>query len=135
MDLHLDDLDSGQNSVVHGADAGRVERVPLRAAGAVAAEMGEDPIDVLKVDVEGCEVQVLESLGPERLARVKVLHVEYDHRSARRRIEDLLRETHELLYATNNLLDQGECTYVSKAVADHPDVGEALASILRRAWT
>lgn len=39
------------------------EPVQLRAAGAWAAEQGIDRIDVLKVDVEGCEIEVLTSLG------------------------------------------------------------------------
>ena len=110
------------------------ERVPLRAAGAVAVELGDDPIDVLKVDVEGCEVQVLESLGPDRLASVKVLYVEYDHRDARRRIEELLAATHELCYSSMLLLDQGEVVYVHRTFADHPALHDDLSAILRRSW-
>ncbi|MCB0977141.1 MAG: FkbM family methyltransferase [Acidimicrobiales bacterium] len=134
LDLYSGD-DSGQNSIHPGSgDKKVVEQIDLRAAGDVAASLGDVPIDVLKVDVEGCEVQVLESLGPGRIAAAKVIYVEYDHRSARRRIEELLLPTHELYYASLLLLDQGESVYVARSLVDHPDATEHLADILRRAW-
>jgi len=92
------------------------EPVQLRAGGAWAAEQGIRRIDVLKVDVEGCEVDVLESLVP-LLATVKVLYVEYDSRAARREVARLVGATHEL-YTGVMFLDQGECVYLRKDLAD-----------------
>jgi FkbM family methyltransferase len=126
---------SGQHSVHRPDDGGEfVERVQLRTAGAVAAELGDVPIDVLKLDVEGCEVEVLESLGPDRLAQVKVLYVEYDHRSSRRRIEQLLGDTHDLFYSSMLLLDQGEMMWLSQDLSDHPDAHALLVDIVRASW-
>src|SRR5665213_2432569 len=53
------------------------EPVELRAAGPWVAAQGIERIDVLKIDVEGCEVDVLESLAG-LLPTVKVLYIEYD---------------------------------------------------------
>jgi hypothetical protein len=83
------------------------------------------------VDVEGCEVQVLEGLA-SLLPTVKVLYVEYDSRVARRAIDSLLAPTHELYLAMLMALDQGECMYVRKDLADHPQAVERLRAIFSR---
>jgi hypothetical protein len=92
------------------------EPVQLRAAGPWAAEHGIDRIDILKVDVELCEVPVLESLAP-LLPTVKVLYVEYGSRQIRRDIARLVDPTHEL-YAGVMFLDQGECVYLGRDLVD-----------------
>jgi hypothetical protein len=86
------------------------ELVQVQAASTWAAENEIDRIDVLKVDVEGCEVEVLTSLA-HLLPTVKVLYVEYDSRSARRAVERLVDHTHEL-YSGKMFLDQGECIFL-----------------------
>ena len=121
--------DLGQSSLVDAGDDAGSESVSVRAAGAWAAEAGIDAIDVLKIDVEGLEVAVLESLG-DLVAGVKALYVEYDDRAARRRIEELLAPTHEL-YLGMVFLDQGECTYLrSDLVVDRAPAREHLRSLL-----
>jgi hypothetical protein len=107
------------------------EYVELRSSGSWAAEQGLDHIDILKVDVEGCELDVLTSLAP-LLPTVKVLFVEYDGRQARRDIDHLLAPTHELYLARMLLLDQGECLYLRKDLADHPGAVERLCEIFAR---
>jgi FkbM family methyltransferase len=105
------------------------EQIQIRAAGPWAAEQGLTSIDVLKVDVEGCEVEVLESLGA-LLPTVKVLYVEYDSRVARRSIDALLADTHEL-YIGLTFLDQGEIVYLRKdLVVD----GAVARAHLRELW-
>lgn len=118
--------DTGMSSVFpaeHRLDAG--EAIALRAAGGWVAEEGIDAVDIVKLDVEGCEVDVLRSLVPV-LPTVKVLYVEYDSRAARREIEDILRPTHEL-YTGKLLLDQGEITYLRRDLAELPEAGLHLA--------
>lgn len=130
--LHVDADDLGQASIVAPEDgSGVVEAVQLRAAGAWAVEHGIDSIDVLKVDVEGCELEVLTSLLP-LLPTVKVLYVEYDHRSARRALDHLLEPTHELYLGVMLTLDQGECAYLRKDLADHHDAIPRLREIFAR---
>lgn len=135
-ELELYEGDESILASVHrrSVNADASERVPLRAAGGVAAAL-DVPIDLLKVDVEGCEVHVLESLGPERLGQVQVLYVEYDDRAARRRIEDLVRETHELYFGSLLALDQGEVIYVRNDLAEQPEASEHLVELLRARWT
>jgi hypothetical protein len=91
------------------------EPVALRAGGAWAADHGIDRIDILKVDVEGAEIEVLSGLAP-LLPTVKVLFVEYDSREARRELGRLLDATHEL-YTGMMFLDQGECIYLGADLA------------------
>ena len=131
--LYLDAGDIGQASVLAPTgDGHHTEQVEIRSAAGWAAEAGIGQIDILKVDVEGCEVKVLEGLA-DLLPTVKVLYVEYDSRVARRAIEALLAPTHELYLAMLMALDQGECMYVRKDVADHPLAVDRLRAIFSRA--
>ena len=104
------------------------EIVDLRDAGDWARSQGLARIDVMKLDVEGCEVEVLESLK-DLIPTIQVLYVEYDSRQARRRIDDLLRDTHELYLAMMMALDQGECIYLRKDLAEAIDAEAELRKI------
>lgn len=114
--------DSGTGSIIprEGVNLDVCETVDLRDAATWADTNNIDRIDVLKLDVEGVEVEVLERLV-SLLPTMKVLYVEYDSRQARRRIDDLLRDTHELYFGMLQALDQGESLYLRKDLADHPD--------------
>lgn len=129
--LYKGDGDSGFSSVFRGAyNLEESEQVGLRSAAGWAAEAGLNRIDVLKLDVEGCEVEVLRSLQP-LLPTVKVLYVEYDSRSARREIEALLAPTHDLYFSQMQFLDQGEVLYVRSDVADLPEANGFLEAHFR----
>ena len=128
MPLYQGDSDSGMSSLEASEWATEShETVTVRSAGGWAAEHGVDRIDVMKLDVEGSEVDVLESLG-SLLATVKVLYVEYDSRRARRDIDRILEPTHDL-YSGKVLLDQGELVYLSKREANRPEAMDHLRSI------
>jgi FkbM family methyltransferase len=115
--LYKGDGDTILGSVVRrGVNLDEHELVELRDGGAWAAAEGIARVEVLKVDVELCEVDVLEGLQ-HLLPTVKVLYVEYDSRVTRRGVAELVRDTHEL-YAGTFLLDQGECVYVRRDLAD-----------------
>jgi FkbM family methyltransferase len=126
--------DIGQSSVFkRSSNLQEEEPIELRAAGPWAKERGIDRIDVLKVDVEGCEIDVLRSLG-DLLPTVKLLYVEYDSRHARRELNRILDETHDL-YAGKMFLDQGECVYLRRDVAALDAATERLRHQLERALT
>lgn len=108
------------------------DEVALRSAGAWVAEQGIGRIDLLKVDVEGCEVEVLSSLA-SLLPAVKALYVEYDLRRNRRDIDALVRETHEL-YIGRVLLDQGELVYLRADLAEITAATDFQAELLRRSF-
>lgn len=126
-----DDIGRASISVGDGPRPERAEPVRLRSAAGWVAENHVDRIDILKLDVEGCELSVLESLRP-LLPTVQVLYVEYDSRSARRSIDRLLEPTHELFLAMLMALDQGECLYLRRDLADHPDAIDRLRAIFGR---
>jgi FkbM family methyltransferase len=123
--LYRGDDDLGLASVIRReVNLDEYEPVELYAGGAWAARHGIERIDILKIDVEGSEVEVLEGLA-DLLPTVKVLFVEYDSRRARRRIGQLLDATHEL-YVGKQFLDQGECTYLRADLAELEAATEAL---------
>ncbi len=132
--LYKGDGDTGLGSVFRREqNLAESEPVELRAAGPWAAEHGIERIDVLKIDVEGLEVDVLRSLS-SLIPTVKVLYFEYDSRAARRDIDLLLEETHEL-YKGLVFLDQGECIYVRKDLAALDAANEHLLELIRIHWT
>jgi len=127
--LYKGDGDIGQSSVFRrSVNLDEHEPIRLRAAGQWARDHGIDRIDVLKVDVEGCEVDVVDSLR-EFLPTVKVLYLEYDSREARKALNRILDDTHDL-YVGMMLLDQGECVYLRKDVADLDAATERLRAQL-----
>jgi len=127
--LYRGDDDLGKASLFRrDVNLDESEPVELRAGGAWAVEHGIQRIDILKVDVEGCEIEVLEGLAG-LLPTVKVLFVEYDSRHDRKALGRLLDATHEL-YIGKQFLDQGECTYLRADLAEL----DAATDQLRRAF-
>lgn len=101
------------------------ETVTLRSFASWLDEHEISEIDVLKVDVEGCEVEVLAGLG-SRLGTVDVVYVEYDSSDARRQIDRLFEGTHELCFG-EMYLARGEGIYLSKRIADDADAQKSLS--------
>lgn len=129
--LYKGENDSGMGSVFkRTGNLDESEQVQLRVGGDWAGEHGIERVDVLKVDVEGCEVDVIEGLAG-LLPTVKILYVEYDSRHARRDLERMLDETHEL-YAGMAFLDQGECVYLRKDLADLDAAREHVEKLMMR---
>jgi FkbM family methyltransferase len=97
--LHLHPWNSGENSLKADANT-PVEtiRVPVKDAATVLRQIGLSYIDILKIDTEGCEVEILESLQPY-LPYVGIVMVEYHSEKDRRSIDHRL-ETH-LLFDAN----------------------------------
>jgi FkbM family methyltransferase len=128
--LYFGDGDSITGSVHRrAANVDASELVELRAGGPWARAHGVDRIDILKVDVEGSETEVVSSLHHLR-PTVKVLYLEYDSRAARRALAALVEPTHEL-YLGMMYLDQGECIYLRRDVADDPRSTERPVEHLR----
>jgi FkbM family methyltransferase len=116
-ELFLGDGDSILGSIVRrDVNLDDHETVTLRHGGAWAVANNIDRIDLLKVDVELCEVDVLEGLA-DLLPTVKVLYIEYGTRVMRREIHARMIASH-VLYAADLFLDQGECIYVRRDIAN-----------------
>jgi FkbM family methyltransferase len=120
--------DTGLASIVQASwHRDSSEMVTIRSASTWAQEQGIDRVDVLKVDVELCEYEVLSSLAA-LLPSVKVVYFEYGSRQIRRSIERLLDPTHDL-YLGKMSLDQGECIYLRRDLADRDGAKERLWAI------
>lgn len=100
--------------VVPGATMVR-QPVPVRDAGRVWDELGMDEVDVLKIDAEGSEVPILQSLG-ERLSRTRIVMAEFHTRADRRRIDAILAG-HDLFATRMVSADLGVVKYLHADLA------------------
>ncbi len=109
-DIHIHGANTGQNSVKN-CNAGFVgnETINLKDAGRTYDRLGLSRLDVLKIDTEGCEVEILESLGP-RLKNIDYILLEYHSESDRRDIDDILADF---------TVFQGKSEFVGSGVAKY----------------
>jgi FkbM family methyltransferase len=79
---------------------------------------------LLKIDTEGCEVEILESLAQE-LGKIDMIYLEYHSEKDRRTIDALLASTHGLWFSQTAALHRGNLAYVSnRLVQEFPDLGK-----------
>lgn len=76
--------------------AKRVTTVELKEASKFLWENGITPVDILKIDTEGCEVDILRNLSLLNLG-VKVIYLEF-HSESDRRVIDQLLSPHYILW-------------------------------------
>ncbi len=115
LPLYAGDVDSVTASVFpRDNNSVQSEMVSLRSARNWLAEHSIERVDVMKVDVEGCEFDVLDSMR-DLLPSIRLLYVEYDSKDSRLEIDDLLRPTHWLAMG-QMFLSQGEAVYISNDV-------------------
>lgn len=110
--LHLHPFNSGENSLK--VDRNRpmeTIQVPVKDAATVWHQIGLSYIDILKIDTEGCEVEILGSLQPY-LPYVGIAMIEYHSEKDRRRIDARL-ETHVLLEANIHKPGLGIVKYIN----------------------
>lgn len=90
-EIHLHSANSGENSLKFDkADGGQTAVVQVMDAATAFGQIGLTYIDILKIDTEGCEVEILESLQPY-LPYVGIVMAEYHTEKDRRRIDDALQ--------------------------------------------
>jgi FkbM family methyltransferase len=71
-------------------------------------------IDILKVDTEGCELPILNSVS-DLIPAIKVIYLEYHSESDRKEIDRVLGETHVLAAGKIVNPHRGEFTYIAKS--------------------
>ena len=101
--------------------SGEGEQIRLVGASDFLSERGIESVDILKVDTEGCEVPILQSLR-RFLPEVKVLYVEYHSERDRRTIDAMLADTHILWRGHVNFAYRGEFCYLKRELV--PDESE-----------
>ncbi|GJM38829.1 MAG: hypothetical protein DHS20C19_21960 [Acidimicrobiales bacterium] len=110
--------DPATASVVQGREqTGESETIEVKDAGAWVAASGLDRIDILKVDTEGCEVEIFGQILDLVSATTKVVYLEYHSDEDRRTLDAMLSPSHKLVYGQNHL-DTGELTYLSRRVVE-----------------
>jgi len=84
--------------------------IELKKASIVFDELNLDKIDVLKIDTEGCEVEILDSIS-SRLSSIDYVLLEYHSESDRRKIDQLLENFY--LYSSHAVMkDLGLVKYI-----------------------
>lgn len=125
--------DPATSSIVSGREQSeQSETIEIRDARAWAASAGIDHIDILKLDTEGCEVPILTQLLDVVAATTKVVFLEYHSDADRRRLDDMLAPSHQLVYGQNHF-ETGELTYLARALVDEhqPQIIEWIQALFR----
>jgi FkbM family methyltransferase len=112
--MYLDNENTGENSIknIESMKKGvkREVTIQLREANSEFDNLDINSLNVLKIDTEGCEVDILENIK-HRLDAVDYILLEYHSEKDRRTIDDILREfTIISAKATSN--DLGQIKYV-----------------------
>ena len=90
--MYLHTANTGENSLKRGAGhTGCTADVQVVEAQGAFRQIGLNYVDILKIDTEGSEVEILESLGPY-LPYVGIVMAEYHSEKDRRRIDAELRK-------------------------------------------
>ena len=98
------------------ASPGHVETVQIRAARRTLESHAGFPLSILKLDTEGCELDILEDLS-ERLAEIDYICLEYHSETDRRAIDRLLGRTHLLVHARAEYAHRGTLCFLHRTVA------------------
>jgi FkbM family methyltransferase len=114
-----DSVESSVHASTRTEDEG--EQVNLVDAARFLFENGIEKVDVLKIDTEGCEVPILQSLS-KWLPDVKVLYLEYHSERDRRMIDGMLAKTHILWRGQIKFAYRGEFCYLRRDLV--PDESE-----------
>jgi FkbM family methyltransferase len=116
--LYSGQYSSMQHSLVpNDENTGDYEWVPVLAARAAVESLGADIYSILKIDTEGCELQILESLG-ELLESVEVIYLEYHSEADRLAIDRRLAPGFVLCAARADDPDRGTNTYIRRDVLE-----------------
>ena len=88
--MHLHPYNTGENSLKStSTQSGQLIEIEVQDAEAAFRRIQLIDIDILKIDTEGCEVEILESLH-FRLQRIGIILLEYHSEADRRKIDRLL---------------------------------------------
>jgi hypothetical protein len=94
----------------------RSESVELRSALHELSELGDGPW-LLKIDVEGAELAILESIT-SLFDRIQVIYLEYHSEEERLGYDRLLCDRFMLWRSSASMLHRGNVSYVAKTLAN-----------------
>ena len=110
MNIHK--MNTGENSIKLN-NQNYIDSIPvqLKDAGAEFDRLRLKHIDILKIDTEGCEVEILDSLG-YRLSQIDYILVEYHSEKERREIDNILKDFH-IFSSKAEILGLGTVKYIN----------------------
>ncbi len=115
MNMHR--FNTGENSIKfknkHYTDS---VRVLLKDAGAEFDKLKLTHLDVLKIDTEGCEVEILESFG-NRLSLIDYILLEYHSEKDRRQIDHFLSDFY-VFESKSEHINRGTVKYINSFLLD-----------------
>jgi len=112
LEINIHPTNTGQNSLKFNYSSKLpMETIEIKDAGREFDRLGVNHFDVLKVDTEGCEVEILRSLG-HRLANFDYIMVEHHSEQDRRTIDKLL-ENYTLFDYSTAQIGLGTAKYIS----------------------
>jgi len=113
-----------QHSLIPSCEIGEnFEIVTIKQASVALQEVGPGR-NMLKVDTEGCEVQILSDLA-DFLHSVDVIYLEYHSESDRLKIDNLLTPMFSLWHSTAHMVHRGNSAYLSQnLLSQFPDLGK-----------
>lgn len=103
--------------------AAPTETVEIRAGGEALARAGVASFDLLKIDTEGAEVPILNSLA-SFLPNTRIAYLEFHSEPDRRGIEAIFAATHVLWAGTIDRASSGQLVYLRRDLYG-PDGGDA----------
>ena len=111
--LKLHPKNSGENKIVKEThDSDKTIEVRICSAEDAFSRLGLTYIDVLKIDTEGSEIQILESLK-QRLDYIGIILLEYHSEADRRNIDRLL-DRFKLIGAKVEMMNVGTLKYINQ---------------------
>ncbi len=110
--LHYNQVYMAMDSTKYAFDSVDSAKIKLMDAGGTLDELAVGRIDVLKIDTEGCEIEILESIGKDRLRHMDYVLVEYHSEEDRRQLDLLLSEFH-LFNLKSSAIGLGLSKYVN----------------------
>src|SRR6185436_14730657 len=94
----------------------RGETINIKRASTEFDRLGLKQISILKIDTEGCEVQIIDDLGA-RLEGADIIYVEWHSEEDRRAIDGLLGKF-ILAQSSCATPHRGNATYLAKRIAE-----------------
>ena len=102
--IYLNQRNSGSHSIIRnwrGSDDKKSEKIRLINLGEFLPSLKVSIVDVLKIDTEGCELPILNSLS-QFIPNIKVIYLEYHTSADKKKIITILGKTHYV--AKDNLV-------------------------------
>jgi FkbM family methyltransferase len=129
--IYIGGPDSVTNSVFRNAlSSNSQEEVQLVAANTFTRSIGLDRPDIIKIDTEGCEIPIINSMI-DSFRNAKAVYLEYHSEEDRLEIDRILCDTHLLFCGKIAHPHRGELVYVHKDafpssnVRDHWRIADA----------